>query len=65
MAAEPNAILEQFAQVMEAVSSTIHRVGEKAGMGQTVKARLKTLIGSIFSVTFEAYVLTARTGVKR
>ena len=65
MAAEPDGILEQFAPVMEAVSGTIHRVGEKAGMGKTVKTCLQTLIGSIFSVTFEAYVLTATAGVKR
>ncbi len=48
---------------MQAVSSTIHHVGEEAGMGQTVKACLQTLIGSIFSATFEASVLAAKAGV--
>jgi 3-hydroxyisobutyrate dehydrogenase-like beta-hydroxyacid dehydrogenase len=48
---------------MEAVSSTIHRVGSEPGMGQTVKACLQSLIGSIFSATFEASVLAAKSGV--
>ena len=64
MAAAPDTILDQFAPVMEAVSGTIHRIGESAGMGQTVKACLQTLIGSIFSATFEASVLAAKAGVK-
>ena len=64
MSAAPSAVLDQFAPVMEAVSGTIHRIGEAAGMGQTVKACLQTLIGSIFSATFEASVLAAKAGVK-
>jgi len=49
---------------MEAVSGTIHRVGDTPAQGQTVKACLQTLIGSIFSATFEASVLAAKAGVK-
>jgi 3-hydroxyisobutyrate dehydrogenase-like beta-hydroxyacid dehydrogenase len=49
---------------MEAVSGTIHRVGDEAGMGQTVKACLQSLIGSIFGATFEAAALAAKAGVK-
>ena len=48
---------------MQGGLSTIHHVGEEAGMGQTVKACLQTLIGSIFSATFEASVLAAKAGV--
>jgi len=48
---------------MEAVGKTIHRVGTEPGMGQTVKACLQSLIGSIFSATFEASALAARAGV--
>ncbi|WP_312846788.1 NAD-binding protein [Stappia sediminis] len=48
---------------MESVSATIHRVGAEAGMGQTVKACLQSLIGSIFTATFEASVLAAKAGV--
>lgn len=63
MAAAPAAVLDKFAPSMEAVSATIHRVGEAPGQGQTVKACLQTLIGSIFSATFEASVLAAKAGV--
>ena len=63
MAAAPDAVLDEFQPVMGAVSTTIHRVGDEAGMGQTVKACLQTLIGSIFSATFEASVLAAKAGV--
>jgi len=49
--------------VMEAVSANIHRVGDKPGDGQVVKSCLQTLIGSIFSATFEASVLAAKAGV--
>ena len=64
MAAGEEAVLDQYAPVMEAVSKTIHRVGARAGDGQTVKACLQTLIGSIFSAAFEAAALAAKAGVK-
>ena len=63
MAAGSEDSLNQFAPVMEAVSKTIHRVGSEAGMGQTVKACLQSLIGSAFSATFEAAALAAKAGV--
>lgn len=63
MASAPDAVLDEFAPVMEAVSANIHRVGTEPGMGQTVKACLQSLIGSIFSATFEASVLAAKSGV--
>ena len=63
MASAPADILDQFKPVLRAVSGTIHQVGTAAGMGQTVKACLQTLIGSIFSATFEASVLAAKAGV--
>ncbi len=63
MASAPKDVLDQFAPVMEAVSATIHRIGDAPGTGQTVKACLQTLIGSIFSATFEASVLAAKAGV--
>ncbi|WP_407060097.1 NAD-binding protein [Kiloniella spongiae] len=49
---------------MQAVSKTIHRVGENAGDGQVVKSCLQSLIGSIFGATFEAAALAAKAGVK-
>lgn len=63
MAAGDATVLDRYAPVMQAVSKTIHRVGEHAGDGQTVKACLQSLIGSIFSATFEAAVLAAKAGV--
>lgn len=63
MAAAPDAVLDKFAPVMKAVSSVIHRVGDKPGDGQTVKACLQSLIGAQFSATFEAAALAAKAGV--
>jgi len=63
MAAGSDAALAAARPAMEAVSGTIHRVGNEPGMGQTVKACLQSLIGSIFSATFEASVLAAKSGV--
>ncbi|SDQ14206.1 NAD(P)-dependent oxidoreductase [Pseudovibrio sp. Tun.PSC04-5.I4] len=63
MAASADAVLDEYAPVMEAVSKTIHRVGTSAGEGQTVKSCLQSLIGSIFSATFEASALAAKAGV--
>jgi len=63
MAAATPAVLQRCAGVMEAVSATIHVVGTEAGDGQTVKACLQSLIGSIFSATFEASALAAKAGV--
>jgi len=63
MASAKKAVLDEFAPVMEAVSGSIHRVGTEPGIGQTVKACLQSLIGSIFSATFEASVLAAKAGV--
>ena len=63
MAAAPDAVLDEFAPVMEAVSASIHRVGTKPGDGQTVKACLQSLIGAQFAATFEAAVLAAKAGV--
>jgi len=61
-AAEPS-VLDEFAPVMQAVSASIHRVGTQPGDGQTMKACLQSLIGSIFSAAFEATALAAKAGV--
>ena len=63
MAAGADEALAVARPAMEAVSKTIHVVGATPGMGQTVKACLQSLIGSIFSATFEASVLAAKAGV--
>lgn len=63
MAAGKDEVLKEYKSVMEAVSATIHRVGDKAGHGQTVKACLQAVIGSIFAANFEASVLAAKAGI--
>ena len=64
MASASAKALDRARPAMEAVSASIHHVGADPGMGQTVKACLQALIGSIFSATFEASVLAAKAGVK-
>ena len=63
MAAGNKEALDKVEPAMNAVSKTIHRVGGIPGEGQTVKACLQSLIGSIFSATFEASVLAAKAGI--
>ena len=63
MAAAPDDVMARARPVLEAVSASIHHVGSKAGDGQTVKACLQSLIGSVFSATFEAAALAAKAGV--
>lgn len=64
MAAGSTDALAKFRPVMQAVSKTIHHVGDLPGMGQTVKAVLQSIIGSIFSATFEATALAAKAGIR-
>lgn len=63
MAAGKTDALEACRPVMEAVSKTIHHVGENPGDGQVLKSCLQSLIGSIFGATFEAAALAAKAGV--
>ena len=63
MAAGESSVLDEYKPIMEAVSKTIHRVGENVGDGQVVKSCLQTLIGSIFGATFEAAALAAKAGI--
>jgi len=63
MAAGSDEALQKNLAVMQAVSGSIHRVGTNPGEGQTVKACLQSLIGSIFSATFEAAALAAKAGI--
>lgn len=63
MAAAPDDLMAVARPVMEAVSGTIHHVGTAPGEGQVMKACLQSIIGSIFSATFEAAALAAKAGV--
>lgn len=64
MAAGSPTHIETARPAMEAVSSTIWLVGDTPGQGQTVKACLQSLLGAMFSATFEASVLAAKAGIK-
>jgi 3-hydroxyisobutyrate dehydrogenase-like beta-hydroxyacid dehydrogenase len=63
MAAGASEVINQVKPVMEAVAKTIHHVGESVGDGQMMKSCLQSLIGSIFSATFEAAVMAAKAGI--
>ncbi len=64
MAAGSPEALATARPAMEAVSKTIHVVGSEPGLGQTVKAVLQSLMGAVFSATFEAAALAAKAGVR-
>ena len=63
MAAGPDEVIDANLQVLQAISSTIHRVGNVPGDGQTMKSCLQSLIGSIFAATFETAAMAAMAGV--
>lgn len=63
MAAAPQDVFEQNLDILQAVGENIQLVGDKPGQGQTVKACLQGLLGSMFSATFEAAVLAAKSGI--
>lgn len=63
MASGSGEALDRARLAMEAVSRVIHRVGDTPGAGQTVKACLQSLIGGVFTATFEAAALAAKAGV--
>jgi 3-hydroxyisobutyrate dehydrogenase-like beta-hydroxyacid dehydrogenase len=63
MAAAPDALIAAKRHIMDAVSASIHHVGTNPGDGQSVKACLQSLIGSIFTATFEASTLAAKAGI--
>ena len=63
MASGSKNALKRNKTIMQAVSKIIHSVGTKPGDGQTVKACLQSLIGSVFSATFEAATLAAKAGI--
>ncbi|MEC7210526.1 MAG: NAD(P)-dependent oxidoreductase [Pseudomonadota bacterium] len=63
MASAPDDLMAAAKPAMEAVSGTIHHVGTTPGEGQVMKSCLQSIIGSIFSATFEAAALAAKAGV--
>jgi 3-hydroxyisobutyrate dehydrogenase-like beta-hydroxyacid dehydrogenase len=63
MGAARKAVFDAHQDVLGAVGQKIFHVGETIGQGQSVKACLQALIGSIFGATFEAAVLAAKAGI--
>lgn len=64
MASGKTEVLEDNRAVLDAISKVIFHVGEEIGQGQTVKASLQAMIGTVFSAIFESMVLGAKAGVK-
>ena len=64
MAAAKADVLEANRPVLDAVAGRIFHVGEEIGQGQTTKAALQALNGSVFAATFEALVLGSKAGIK-
>ncbi len=62
MAAARSDVLDDVRPALEAVGKNIFHVGEEAGLGQTVKAALQSLIGSSFTAIFESLVLGVKSG---
>ena len=63
MAAGSDAAMAAQREVLEAISSVIHHVGTSVGDGQVMKACLQSMIGAIFSATYELSVLAGKAGV--
>jgi 3-hydroxyisobutyrate dehydrogenase-like beta-hydroxyacid dehydrogenase len=64
MASGKTEVLEDNRAILDAISKVIFHVGEEIGQGQTVKASLQAMIGTVFSAIFESMVLGAKAGVK-
>lgn len=63
MVSAPGKSFDEHQEILSAVGKKIFHVGEAPGMGQVMKACLQSLIGSIFTATFEAAVMAAKSGV--
>ena len=63
MAAGTQDVLARCRPIMEAVGRDIYTVGDEVGMGQTVKACLQSIMGSVVTATTEAAGLAAKAGV--
>jgi len=64
MVAGSKAVLEENAEVFQAIAKKIIHVGEEIGQGQTMKAVLQAVVGATFGAVFEALVLGAKAGIK-
>ena len=60
MAAGKEDVLARCQPIMAAVGKDIYKVGDEIGMGQTVKACLQSIMGSVVTATTEAAALAAK-----
>ena len=64
MASGDTKVLEANRDVLDSISKVIFHVGEIVGQGQTVKASLQAMIGTVFAGIFESMVLASKSGVE-
>ena len=64
MAAAQKEVFDANQDVLKAIGEKIFHVGEKIGIGQTVKGALQAFIGASFTAIFESLVLGVKAGVK-
>lgn len=64
MVAAKKEVFDNCKDVLQAVGKNIYHVGEKIGMGQTVKAALGAFMCPSYTALFEALVLGVKAGVK-
>lgn len=64
MAAGAPAAIRKARPYLRTLGKIIHVVGDKPGDGQTVKAALQAMLGSMFSSVFEAMVLGKKAGIR-
>lgn len=63
MASGAPAALRKAKPFLRVLSKTIHVVGDAPGDGQTVKAALQAMLGSMFTALFEAMTLGKKAGI--
>jgi len=63
MASGKTEVLEANRDVLDSISKVVFHVGEEIGQGQTVKASLQAMIGTVFAAIFESFALGAKAGV--
>lgn len=63
MAAGSAVAIRKARPALRVLGKTIHVVGEQPGDGQTVKAALQAMLGSMFTAIFEAMTLGKKAGV--
>lgn len=63
MAAGAPAAIRKARPFLRVLGKTVHVVGEQPGDGQTVKAALQAMLGSMFSAIFEAMTLGKKAGI--